>query len=115
MAGLVPAIRDFCPGPNTWMPGTTPSMTKFGSGLSRGGGELQLGETRIDTAIAEQALMRPLLHQPPLVEDKNAVGARHRGKPMGDDQRGAPLHDGVERPLHQRLAFGVERARRFVE
>jgi hypothetical protein len=27
MAGLVPAIHDFCVGEKTWMPGTRPGMT----------------------------------------------------------------------------------------
>ena len=60
-------------------------------GSGRVGGELQLGEAGIDAAFAEQALMRALFHQPPLIEHEDAVGARHRGETVGDDQRGAPL------------------------
>ena len=33
---------------------------------------MQLGEPRVDTAIAKQALMRSFLHQPTLIEDENA-------------------------------------------
>src|SRR5208337_4781333 len=34
---------------------------------------------------------------------------------VGDDQRGAALHQRLERALHQRLALGVERRGRLVE
>ena len=38
-----------------------------------------------------------------------------RRQPMGDDERGAALHQPVERRLHQRLALRVERGGRLVE
>ncbi len=78
-------------------------------------GELQFGEARVQAAASDQALMRALLGEPAAVEHQDAVGVDHGRQPMGDDERGAALHDFVERALHQSLAFGIERAGRLVE
>ena len=43
------------------------------SSLRRVGSELQLREPRIDAALADQALMRTLLDEPPVVEHEDAV------------------------------------------
>ncbi len=59
--------------------------------------------------------MRSLLDQMSLVEHENTVGLRHRRQPVRDHQRRAALHDLIERALHQGLAFGIERAGRFVK
>ena len=40
---------------------------------------------------------------------------QHGGQAVGDDQRGAALHQLVQRLLHQPFAFGVERAGGLVE
>ena len=43
------------------------------------------------------------------------LGALHGGQPMRDHERGAVLRDALQRLLHGRLAFGIERAGRLVE
>src|SRR5688572_1532956 len=49
------------------------------------------------------------------VDDDNPIGILGGGQPVRDDQRGAALHESLERLLHQSLAFGIERARGLVE
>ena len=44
-----------------------------------------------------------------------AVGGHHGREPVRDHQRGAALHQIVERLLHRRLRLGVELRGRFVE
>ena len=46
---------------------------------------------------------------------QDAVGLQHGRQAVGDDDGGAALHQMLERRLHQRLAFGVERRGRLVE
>ena len=56
-----------------------------------------------------------------LLDDAAAVRApgcgrtKHRREPMRDHQRGASLHQPLERGLHERLALGIERRRRLIE
>jgi hypothetical protein len=59
--------------------------------------------------------MRALLDDAAVVEHQDAVAFEHRGKTMRDHDRRAPLHQAVERRLHQGLALGVERRGRFVK
>ena len=59
--------------------------------------------------------MGSLLHRPALLHDDDQVGIAHRGKPMGDHDRGAALAQPAERDLDGCLALGVERAGRFIE
>ena len=59
--------------------------------------------------------MGSLFDDPARVHHHDAVGRAHGREAMGDDQRRSPSHQPLERLLHQPLAFGVERAGRFVE
>ena len=59
--------------------------------------------------------MRTLLGDASVVDDDDLVGVVHRGEPVGDDDRRAPLQQRVERILHQLFALGVECRGRLVE
>ena len=47
--------------------------------------------------------------------DQNTVCLPDRGKTMRHHNGGAPAHERGKGVLHELLAFGIERARRFVE
>src|ERR1700730_458377 len=49
---------------------------------------LQLVQAVVDAAFGEQLLMRALLAEPALVEDKDAVGVLNGAEAMRDDQSG---------------------------
>src|SRR3546814_971649 len=49
------------------------------------------------------------------IYDGDAVGALDRRQPLRDHQRGAALHELVERRLDHALGFGIERRSRFVK
>ena len=49
------------------------------------------------------------------VDHADAIGVLHGGEAVGDDQRGAALHEPLERLLDQVLALGVEGAGGLVE
>ena len=59
--------------------------------------------------------MRALFDRAALVHHHDAIRIAHGGKPMGDDQRGAPGAQAGQCLLHQRLVLGIQRAGRFVE
>ena len=83
---------------------------------SQAGVELQLGEPRVEAAARDQAASCvPSSTMRPLVEHQDAVAGQHGREPVRDHQRGAALHQPLERRLHQRLALGVERRGRLVE
>ena len=63
-----------------------------------------LGPAPLD-AIAEQALMRPLLNQLPLVEDEDAVSMFNGAKAMSDDKYGASLGELLHRSLDLMFTF----------
>src|SRR5690606_1976664 len=77
--------------------------------------ELERGEAGVEAAPRRERLVRPVLDDAAPVEDEDAVGAADGREAVGDDERGAPLRQPVERLLHGPLALGVERARRLVE
>src|SRR5258706_14250327 len=54
-------------------------------------------------------------HDTAAVHDDDAVDGLHRGEAMRDDERGASLHEALERELHRLLALRVEGARGLVE
>jgi hypothetical protein len=47
--------------------------------------------------IVQQLGVPPLLHDAPVVDDQDPVGAVDRGQPVRDDDRGAPLKQPIER------------------
>ena len=59
--------------------------------------------------------MGAFLDDAAVLHDQDAVGLEHGRQPMRDDQRGAALHQLLQRRLHQRLALGVERRGGLVE
>ena len=59
--------------------------------------------------------MRAVVDDMPAIEDQDLVGIADGRQPVGDNQRGAALHEMLERGLHQALALSVERAGGFVQ
>ena len=47
-----------------------------------------------------------------LIDDRDAVRVANRGKPVGDDQRGASFGQCIERCLNRALGLRVERVLR---
>ena len=54
-------------------------------------------------------------HDAPALHDGDAVGAAHRGRTVGDDQDGAPLHQGAQRLLDLGLGLGIGHGGGLVE
>ena len=69
----------------------------------------------VEPAHGHQFTVRARFHDAALVEHIQRVGIGDGGEAMGDDDGGAILHQAIERFLHLPLAFGVERAGRFIE
>src|SRR5688572_29255435 len=71
-------------------------------------GELELVEPAVQAARTPQELLvgADLLHLT-RVHHHDAVRVAHGGQAMGDDQRGAALHEVGERLLHEALRLGV--------
>ena len=59
--------------------------------------------------------MRAFLDDPAMVHHEDTVGLQDGREPVGNYDRRALAHQPVERLLHQRLAFRVERRGRLVE
>ena len=59
--------------------------------------------------------MRALLDDAPALHHQDAVGVDDGGEAMGDDERRAARHQRIERALHERFVFRVERGSRLVE
>ena len=59
--------------------------------------------------------MRAAFDDTALVEYQYAIRVDHAGQPMGEDQRGTPGHQPVQRLLDYRLVLGVDRREGFVE
>src|SRR5947207_1492451 len=56
-----------------------------------------------------------LLDDAAFVHHHDPVAGQHRGEAMGDHQRGAMMHQFLQRRLHQRFALGIERRCCLVE
>lgn len=76
---------------------------------------LQINQLKIPSSIPKQLIMRPMLHDPALVENVNHIGLLDRAQPMRNGDGGATLRRGVEGRLHHFLRLRVERRRGFVE
>ena len=81
----------------------------------RVGSKLQFSETRINTAFFEQCTVIALLHNSPVLQYQNPVGAPHGRQPVGDDECRAALHHTFKRLLHFALTLGVKRTRGLVQ
>lgn len=59
--------------------------------------------------------MGALLDDVTVVEDDDLVGITDGTQTVGDDEGGAPLHEGVHATLHHLLGTGVDTGGRLVE
>jgi hypothetical protein len=65
--------------------------------------------------VRDQLGMGAGLDDAAFVHHDDPAGGAHGGEPVCDHQRGAVLHQPLERVLDQAFAFGVERGGGFVE
>ena len=72
-------------------------------------------QRRVDAAVGEEVVMGALLHDSPLLEDDDPVGAANRREAVSDHERGPPLADSMEREVELLLVACVETRHRFVE
>src|SRR3954447_24715065 len=72
-------------------------------------------EAGVEAALSEEARMRALLDDPPLLEHDQAVERRDGREPVGDRDHGLARHQRRERLLDRRLDLRVERRGRLVE
>ena len=72
-------------------------------------------EPRVEAAAREQLVVGAALDDPAVLDGEDHVGAEDRGEPVRDRDRRAPLHQRLERLLHEPLAVGVERGGGLVE
>ncbi len=59
--------------------------------------------------------MRSFFHNPALIHNDNSIRRAYGRKPVRDDDRGAMLHQTVERVLYKTLAFRIQSRGRFIE
>ncbi len=59
--------------------------------------------------------MRAALDDAALIENEDPVRMSHGGKPMRDDDAGAPMHQSLERFVHEAFTFAVECRSGFIE
>ena len=76
---------------------------------------VQVVQLAVDPFLTDQLLVGADLPDPPVLDDDDPIGVPYRGKAVGDDEVRPSLHEPVDRFLHERLAFDVKGARRFVE
>src|SRR4051795_11870860 len=77
--------------------------------------ELSSRQFRKTASFRYQFVERSGFDHAPAVKQQNARGVANRRQPMGDDERGSPLHDLVESGIDFRFGNGVERAGRLIE
>jgi hypothetical protein len=77
--------------------------------------ELKTREAGVETFTPREARVRTFFDDLALVHHDDAIGGANGRETVGNDDRRAMLHQPVERILHQPLALGIERGRRFVE
>ena len=71
--------------------------------------KLAVVELRIESVLCEQLLVRALLGDLAVLHDENAVGVADGREPVRHDERGAPLHECIERILNFQFSSGVYR------
>ncbi len=72
-------------------------------------------QLRVQAAAAEKVGVRPLITDPPTVEDDDVTGLAHCGDAVGDDEHRALVRDLVDDGAQSILVAGVERGSRFVQ
>ena len=70
--------------------------------------DLRCVHPRVESVEPEELVVRPALHDPPLVEDEHQIGPPHSRQPMGDDERRPARKQGVEALLDGGLGLVVE-------
>ena len=65
--------------------------------------ELKIGKVAIERRLVDQLLMRSGGDDPAAIEKEDPVGPDHRCQPVRDDDRGAVLHQRLQRRLNRRL------------
>ncbi len=88
---------------------------RLGAGLTAWLGDPGRVQPAVDATLGDQPVVRPALHDPALVEDDHLVGVLGGGQPVGDGDRGAAVHQRLQRPADAHLELGVDRAGGLVE
>ena len=77
---------------------------------------LRVGEDlAVERHVAHELVVAAVGDDAPTIEHHHAVGEADRREPVGDDQRGAPVHERAQRAVDLELALGVDRAGGVVE
>ena len=71
--------------------------------------KLAVVELRIESVLREQLFVRALLGDLAVFHDENAVGVADGRESVRHDERGAPLHECIERILNFQFRSGVYR------
>src|SRR6266699_3595437 len=98
---LVRAVEGFCSG--------LPRLTSFMDPC------LNAMQRRVTPAAGHQLVMGAVFDHPATVDGDDAIGTAHRRQAVGDDDDGAPAHDGLHVLLDDAFALIVECARCLVE
>ena len=69
----------------------------------------------VQPVLGHQLLVRPLFHDPPVLQHDNLVGVANSRQTMGDDDGRPTDHQPLQCLLDQELGFGVDRGRRLVQ
>ena len=72
-------------------------------------------KAEIIALLLHEFLMSPFFHFAALVDNDNTVGILDGRKAVGNNQRGASLHEGEYSPLNHLLRCGINAGGRFVE
>ena len=59
--------------------------------------QLSGDELSVEAALLQQLLVIPLLHQIPIIEHHDSIGATDGGQAVGDHEGGAPFHQALQR------------------
>ena len=80
-----------------------------------GSASLYGDQAGIDAVLGQQLLVPPGLYPCTAIQHDDLIGLRHRGETMGDGERGAILHQPVERFLNDGLTLRIHVRRRLIE
>src|SRR3989442_7409025 len=78
-------------------------------------GKLKLIQIAIYSSSRHQLVVRSYVDYAPAIQHNDLIRSVDRCESMRDHQRGSPLHQIRERPLHQSLRLRVERGGSFVK
>src|SRR6266536_1672766 len=84
-------------------------LRRNGRCLADGGlQELPLVQGRVKPAAVQQLRVGAVFGDAALVKDEDHVRAEHRGQPVGDDQAGAAVQQGLQSSLDELFGDGVQ-------